>query len=232
MSKNYDLHLSAYSISPETIVAVESLGFLRDKFANNRYCDTTAYHATYRGDSRLPNNKLWRDLEVALTQDSSFAGGLEEEEYTQEEVVHFAVDNVSEYNLVFVERLPFHRPIANEYKVCDIHLNVALAESSAAIAFISSIECASFDEPDTDGAHRIFSATCDSLDSGRKLFRLLCGILEIVPGLKAKMKFERTTRSIRIPLDAPALPLLSAGDLEHWLLRHAGLTKEQTGTLL
>lgn len=222
MSKQYDLHLSAYSISKETIIAVESLGFLRDKFANNRYCDTTAYHATYRGDSRLPNNELWQNLKLALTQDSSFVGGLEEEQYVPEEVVRFSVTKVSECKPVSVEKLPFHRPATNEYKACDIHLNVTLVESSAAaIDYISSIEFASFDKPETDGVHRVFSATCESLESGRKLFKFLCGVLETISGLKAKMKFERTTRFIRIPLDAPALPLLSDDDLENWLRRQA-----------
>lgn len=225
MSKKYDLHLSAYSISPETITVVESLGFRRDKFANSRYCDTTVYHATYRGDSRLPDDVLWQNLRVVLAQDSSFVGGLEEEECVQEEVLRFSATEVSEGKPVSVEKLPFHHCTANEYKACDIHLNVTLVESSAAaIEYVASMEFTSFDKLEADGVHRVFSATCESLEGGMKLFRFLCGVLETVPDLNAKMKFERTTRFVRYPSAAPALPLLSDSDLETWLRRLAEVT--------
>ncbi|VUZ85618.1 hypothetical protein MELA_02003 [Candidatus Methylomirabilis lanthanidiphila] len=221
MSNKFELHLSAYAISPDSIVTIESLGFVRDKFANNRYCDTTAYHATYRGATKLPNNDLWQSLKMVLTQDVSFVGILEEEEFFQEELAHYSTDDVTEWEPHYIEKLPFHRPLSNEYKACDIHLNVSLRKSSSAtVDYISSIGFASFDKPEVDGDHRIFSATCKSLEGGKKLFEFLNKLLVRIPGVKAKMKFERTTRFIRIPTEAPALPLLSDFDLETWLRCH------------
>ena len=81
MTTKFDLHLSAYNITPDTIRKVETLGFKRDEFANNTRCDTTVYHGTFRGNRILPDDSLWNELKNIFGQEPTFVGGLEEEEF-------------------------------------------------------------------------------------------------------------------------------------------------------
>lgn len=215
-STKFDLHLSAYSLSPDTIRKVEALGFKRDMFANNRRCDTTAYHGTFRGERSLPDDGLWKQLEDIFRSDTSFVGGLEEEVFTPAEVIRFNGD--SSITPRPAADLQSQVPAPGSYKACDIHINVDLeASSDQGIAYLESFGLASFDKPQENGTHRVYSATCASIESGRKLFRELTDILPTIPGLVGKMKFEAVTRFLRLPNTAPALPLTSDNQLEAWL---------------
>lgn len=212
----FDLHLSAYTISLETIREVEALGFRRDEFANNTRCDTTAYHGTFRGERQLPDNALWHQLRGVFDGDTSFVGGLEEEEFAPSETVQLVGGSGNPPSL----RPPIaaSAPAAGTYKACDIHININLSRTMPeSLLAVETLELASFDKPQEDGIHRVFSATCASVDSGRALFRALKDYLSLVPGLVGKLKFERTTRFLRVPADAPALPLTDDNQLSDWL---------------
>jgi hypothetical protein len=175
-------------LTPQTIREVEALGFRRDEFTNNTRCDTTAYHGTFRGSRVLPDNRLWKDLEGIFSADDSFVGGLEEEEFVPAETVHLTGTSRSSPSLS--SPLAMSQPTAGTYKACDIHININLPKTSqAALKFVEVLELASFDKPQDDGVHRVFSATCESVESGRALFQTLSQYLLRVPGLVGKMKF-------------------------------------------
>lgn len=221
MPATFDLHLSAYRLASETIRKVEALGFKRDEFTNNTRCDTTVYHGTFRGSRILPDDSLWDQLERVFRGDPSFVGGLEEEEFDPMDIVQLNGTSLA-WPRSF-RPLGMSRPVAGTYKACDIHININLGVTMAtALHAVEGLELASFDKPEHDGVHRIFSVTCENVESGRRLFMALSSHLRRVPGLVGKMKFEHTTRCIRVPLDAPALPLLSDRNLADWLRRHAG----------
>lgn len=223
-STKFDLHLSAYAITPETIRKVEALGFRRDEFANNTRCDTTAYHGTFRGERQLPDDELWHELDRVFEEDASFVGGLEEEEFSPSETIQLIGSNGNPPSM----RPPIaaSAPAAGTYKACDIHINVNLPKTTPeALQAVEALELAAFDKPQDNGTHRVFSATCASLESGRTLFRELKDYLSLVPGLVGKMKFERTTRFLRVPADAPALPLTDDSQLSNWLRNCESKTK-------
>jgi hypothetical protein len=214
----YDLHLSAYAISQDTVREVESLGFRRDEFANNRRCDTTAYHGTYRGSETLPSDSLWARIKDTLGADNSFVGGLEEEEFFPQQT-RFLKTSSCDAPVVRRQLLISEVPRAGNYKACDIHINVSISETSKeALEAIEAIGLASFDKPAANGiVHRVFSATCETLDDGNALFDALLEWLNSLPELSAKVKFESTRRFMRLPADAPALPLVSHQNLQLWL---------------
>lgn len=221
MTIKCDLHLSAFCISSETIKAVEELGFSRDEFANNTRCERTAYHGTYRGSVLLPSNKIWDALEQILKADQSFVGGLEEEIYDSTQIFNYVSiqqETVEHLTECLFTPIKCEQPAIGIYKSCDIHINVDLDRTSQrSLTIIDSIGMASFDKPEPDGVHRIYSATCVSVEAGRLLFETLKGIVSILPKAQVKMKFEHTTRYLRIPSDAPALPLVREPDLLEWL---------------
>lgn len=217
-TSKFDLHLSAYRIAPSTIKSVEALGFTRDEFANNTRCDTTAYHGTFRGNRVLPNNDLWSELQRVFHADTAFIGGLEEEEFDPSETVQLR--GTSTKAPESAHPIGMAPPPSGTYKACDIHINISLEKTSAeALKYVDALHLASFDKPQEDGIHRVFSGTCQSVPSGLKLFAALRAYLQAVPNLVGKMKFERTTRFLRIPADAPALPLTSDIQLKEWLAR-------------
>ena len=165
----------------------------------------------------LPDNQLWTELQGIFSADDSFVGGLEEEEFAPAETVHIAGTNLAAP--VLGRPLGKSQPTAGTYKACDIHINIDLRKTQPeAMKFVEVLELASFDKPQVDGVHRVFSATCESVESGRKLFKSLSEYLSQVPGLVGKMKFERTTRFLRLPPNAPALPLTSDSQLAEWFL--------------
>lgn len=213
-----DLHLSAYRLAPETIRRVEALGFRRDEFANNTRCDITAYHGTFRDNRALPDNGLWCELEDVFGEDPYFVGGLEEEEFVPTETIQLTGTSLDSPSIG--KPLGMSQPSPSTYKACDIHININLGKTTpTALRFVEALEVASFDKSEEAGIHRVFSATCESLESGKKLFKALSAYLSQVPGLVGKMKFERTTRFLRSPVDAPALPLTSDAQLAEWLLQ-------------
>lgn len=220
MNTRYDLHLSAFSISPETIKVIEELGFSRDEFANNTRCERTAYHGTYRGIVSLPSNKIWNTLKQLLSSDQSFVGNLEEEIYDSTQVFEFVSaqqDEIDYSARCSFEPIKCEQPAIGIYKSCDIHINFTInCTSLQSLAIIDRIGMASFDKLESDGAHRIYSATCVKTESGRRLFETLKEIILILPKAKVKMKFEHITRYLRIPSDAPALPLIQESDLVEW----------------
>src|SRR6267143_578014 len=83
----HDLHISALTISPASRGNLENLGFVRDEFANNRRCIASEYHASYKGNERIPNDALWGRLSNLLFEDDYFSGHLEEEQTVRRESI-------------------------------------------------------------------------------------------------------------------------------------------------
>lgn len=127
MSVKYDIHLSAFEISRESIKGFEQLGFQRDEFANNTRCEVTAYHATYRGKEHLPNTILWDKLCQILENDKTFSGGLEEEGFDADAIIFFSGSGNKIKPLL--PAMQTEQPAHNVYKACDIHINIDIENS-------------------------------------------------------------------------------------------------------
>jgi hypothetical protein len=220
MKSKYDLHLSIYRVSQSTIKSVEKLGFIRDEFANNRYCDTTVYHGTYYGVEELPSDNLWNELERIFIADETFIGSLEEEESFPKQTYY--VKNLDLPNSSKTERnllsFPSSTTPVGVSKACDIHINFSLDNSSEeSIKKIEELNLASFDKPQIDGTHRIFSITCETINDGQAIFQYFQEYLKILPNIDVKMKFEATRRFLRIPKGSPVLPIVYSQDIKSWL---------------
>jgi hypothetical protein len=215
-TKHYDIHVSAYQLLPTTVSLLGRLGFGRDSFINNTRCDRTIYHGTFRGSGVLPDDVLWSNIADAVDRDKSFIGSVEQESFDDDDIkfivpAAFAVARP-------LQAMPFHQPRPGEYKQCDIHVNVACATSGAdSLALLDLLCLPSFDKPCADGIHRVFSITCDNLQAGEALFRAFLAYLHTFPNLSAKLKLERTDRVLRVPTNAPSLPILSRIDLAAWM---------------
>lgn len=213
----YDLHLSAYQIGSGTVAAVEAMGFRRDMFANSRRCDTTAFHATYRGATPLPDDRLWSEICEELAADTSFVGGLEEEEFDPAQT-HTTMGGGPTSPPLPLPAMAHFKALVGVVKACDIHINVPLADGgTGSLALLELLQLPSFDKPQPDGDHRVFSVTCDDYQAGAELFAVLCTYAELIPGLPAKLKFERTRRFFRKPADAPTLPVTPRDVALNWI---------------
>ena len=216
MPFKHDVHLSAFRILPATVKSIEQVGFARDEFANNTRCLASAYHGTYRGKAKLPDNALWEQVCQILTADPSFRGCLEEEsidpEYDREISGSGAVDPgpLPAFEIMEVP--------AGQHKACDLHVGVNLTLSApTAVEHLSRLQVASFDKPIPEGIRRVFTITCETIADGKSLFDVLYRHLSRVPGLRGKMKLETTTRFLRLPDDAPALPITTKKMVGDWL---------------
>lgn len=217
MTPSYDLHLSAEQISRATISELEALGFRRDEFANNTRCYASAYHATYRGAVKLPDDRLWNLVCERLQADPEFSGTLEEEatEPRHRADFHGAGKRLptSPGGIGLVADIP-----PGKHKACDLHISVSLNQStSEALDFMESMKLISFDKPTAEGVRRVYSVTCETFEEGEQLFKTMSRLLGKVHGLAGKLKLERTTRYLRKPDDAAMLPLTIAADLNKWL---------------
>ena len=216
MKIEYDIHLSAYSVSPKTIKEVEKLGFSRDEFTNNTRCETTEYHGTFRGAVILPSNEIWEETCKLLSNDSDFSGGLEEEAFGKSDIVFF--DNKNNVALPYIlPPMVTMQPPPNTYKACDIHINIDITNSdNSCLQYLDALSIPSFDKPKNGNVHRIYSITCESLKEGRQVFNFMKTYLKTLPNLQGKMKFEKTTRFFRLPTNAVALPIINSTQLTEW----------------
>ena len=219
----YDLHLSAHAISMPSIKKLEKLGMVRDTFANNKYCDTTAYHATF--PNWYPNEGLRDDIISILANDEKFNGGLEEEItlphfrrfFTYEPDAREA--NADALGIIFEDIFPKKKAEkcpADRLKACDMHINVDWEYSGKQTknAF-DFLEIVSFDRPTQNkfGYNRIYTLTFESLANGVDVFEKLVRFIEMGNGtvLKfvGKVKLEQMTQIYRKPLDGTLLPLIT-----------------------
>lgn len=216
MNLKYDIHLSAYSISQDTIKKFEQLGFQRDLFANNTRCEVTAYHGTYRGNEHLPNTDLWEKLCAILENDISFSGGLEEEEFDTDATINFSGSGVEvKPHLPAMET---EQPAPNVYKACDIHINIDLENSDPeCLKHLEALQVASFDKPKDSKIYRIFTITTETLEDGNKAFSIISDYLKGLKGIKGKIKIEKTTRFFRKPANAYSLPLTNSSSFQNWI---------------
>lgn len=218
MSKKYDIHLSAYSISRESVQQFEDLGFERDLFANNTRCETTQYHGTYRGQIDLPDDSLWNKLCSIMNLETTFSGSLEEEIYDANATIYF--DGKVE-NSKSVEKLPkigITQPNISEYKACDIHININIDQSiQKTIEFLECLEIASFDREEEKQLHRIFTITCSTTSDGILILQTLKNYLRSIIGLVGKIKMEQTVRHLRLPINSPQLPLTNSTMVKDWI---------------
>jgi hypothetical protein len=220
LNSNGDLHLSAHHVAQPTIRLLEILGFGRDTFLNNTRCIPSEYHATYRGALPIPNDDLWHQICAVLSDSDSFAGTLEEELISPDDRFAFQYSgdapslrsgDISEYSFK-LSAVP-----AGQYKACDIHLSVLLdATSEDALEGLDALGFIAFDKPSADGDRRIFTITCESLDDGYYALALLRKLLPTLGRLSGKCKLEKTTRFLRIPNDAPSLPLITHDEVLKW----------------
>jgi hypothetical protein len=211
---DYDLHLSAYRIEALTIKRLEALGFARDTFANNRRCDTTQYHATYRGIKTLPSQPLWNEIAQILQLDHHFIGGVEEEEYSADDVWKFSGAALSTRFRSKLPSLKLELLPAGKSKACDVHLNVNLTRSPGeSCAIIEQLQLPSFDKITNGELRRVYTGTFCSVQLGEQFANTLLAVVESA-GIVGKLKLERTRRTLRIPDDAPTLPLISTPSAE------------------
>ena len=219
----YDLHLSAHEIKPLTITQLEKLGFVRDEFANNRYCDTTKYHGTF--PNWKPNEELHDLIVSTLSRDETFNGGLEEEVVLPSFRSFFTFEpHVKEEDSVTIRydffrgSFPFQKAIpcpAEKLKACDIHISVDWQRTGKETkqAF-DQLEIVSFDKPklSEDGFNRIFTLTFENLANGVNVFHRITEMFSIRNGegvnFCGKVKLEITTQIYRKPLDGTMLPLI------------------------
>ena len=104
------------------------------------------------------------------------------------------------------------------HKACDIHLSIEVERSdSAAVEHVDDLQLISFDKPVGDTTRRVHSITCESVEDGRCVFQCLVKHMSCVPGLVGKIKMEETTRFLRVPSDAPTLPITTAEEVARWL---------------
>jgi hypothetical protein len=218
MQVKYDIHLSAYEISKESIQQFENLGFQRDEFANNTRCEVTAYHGTYRGEEHLPNTDLWDNLCSILNNDITFSGGLEEEEFSTNGTIEFSGQGKEVKPLL--PALETEQPLPNYYKACDIHINIDVEKTDPnCLNYLEALQVASFDKPRNGKIHRIYTITTDTLENGEKAFTIISEYLKDIKGLVGKMKLEKTTRFLRKPETAYTLPLTNSQAFERWLIK-------------
>lgn len=216
MQIKYDIHLSAYQISEESIQEFETLGFERDEFANNTRCEVTAYHGTYRGKEHLPNTNLWENLCSILKKDTNFSGGLEEEEFDAENSIFFT--GVGQENKPLLPAIETVQPKSGIYKSCDIHISIDIENSdSNCLKYLEVLQIASFDKSKNGKIHRVYTITTETLENGQKAFAIISDYLKNVKGLVGKMKIEKTTRFLRKPETAYTLPLTNSQSFERWL---------------
>jgi len=225
----YDLHLSAYAIKSETIQQLTEFGFTRDEFANNRYCDTTAYHGSFH-DWQADKEK-WDDVVTILSRDETFNGGLEEEialpyfrkKLSFEPAVKFIVADYVSLALksLFPKKKAVPSPVGRQ-KACDIHINLDWQYTVDVIKKImDELGIVSFDRPTNNSAgfNRIYTLTFEDLSEGVECFDTITGVInklntEGTPdtsgilGFVGKVKLEITTRAYRKPLDGILLPLI------------------------
>ena len=199
------------------VAKIESVGFKQDGLSNTLRSDSASYHASLSSSAEIDSGDLWSELENILRSDIYFVGALEEEMYFRAHAI--ALTGQSRLAPIMCGPLIGSQPPAGKFKSCDIHINIDLAATSAsALAYIESLQIASYTKVVLGRSHRVFSATCESLESGRKLFDVLGVYLTQVPDLVGVMKFEHTTRYLRIPDNAPTLPLTYDANLADWLL--------------
>lgn len=216
MNLKYDIHLSAYTISQDTIIKFEQLGFQRDQFANNTRCEVTAYHGTYRGNEHLPNTDLWEKLCSILENDTSFSGGLEEEEFDADATITFSGSGIEVKPLL--PAMVTEQPAPNVYKACDIHINIDLENSDLeCLKHLETLQVASFDKPKDGKVYRIFTITTETLEDGHKAFSIVSDYLKDLKGINGKMKLEKTTRFLRKPATAYSLPLTNKISFQNWI---------------
>lgn len=225
----YDLHLSAYAIKPETVRQLTDFGFTRDEFANNRYCDTTAYHGSFHG-WRADNDK-WDEVTTILSRDETFNGGLEEEialpyfrkELSFEPSPKFIVEDYVSLALkaTFPEKKAVSCPIGRQ-KACDIHINMDWQYTVNAVKKVmDELGIVSFDRPTNNrvGFNRIYTLTFEDLSEGVMCFDTITSVIDMmnakgssdtpgILGFVGKIKLEITTRIYRKPLDGILLPLI------------------------
>jgi len=207
------------------VEVLERVGFVRDEFANSTRCVASEYHATYRGGICLPDDHLWSGTCITLQSDSDFIGCLEEEEYQDTDVC--LIEGSQEGEIQTLPPLECAIPSRDKHKACDIHIGIERSWSDAVVHCMEHLECACFDKPTADGVRRIYTITCESIGDGRQLFDTLYDLLKCVPGLCGKMKLERTIRFLRVPDDAPTLPISTEESVDSWLTAaRADLAKE------
>ncbi len=221
----FDLHLSAYDIAFSTVTALEKLGFVRDEFANNRYCDTTAYHGSF--PNWEPNSELYLRIKDLLFNDSVFNGGLEEEvtlPWNRAKLTNVSDIRNEKTEVQLIEMLQEMPPTksnsicpAGRHKTCDIHINVDWQYSyDVSKKAIDSLKLISFDKPhDKDDVgrsnfDRIYTMTFESLCEGISVFNGLAKTItpENGFGIQGKIKLEMTTRIFRKPCDGQMLPII------------------------
>jgi hypothetical protein len=219
MDLKYDLHLSAYKISNESIAEFEKIGFKRDEFANNTRCEVTQYHGTYRGNELLPNDDLWEKLCQILDNDPKFSGGLEEESYNPNETITFEGKGILGFDDEdYLPSMETQQPPPNVNKACDIHISINLEESNLdSLKYLEVLKVASFDKPRDEKIYRIFTITCETFEDGKVAFDIVKNYLQSIRGLCGKVKLERTTRFFRKPATAYTLPLTDKIAFQKWL---------------
>jgi hypothetical protein len=213
---HFDIHLSAESISPETIVAFEALGFKKDFFQNNRNSKPPHYHASYETHLDGPDDALW-DRAISLLKSSpGFRGCLEEEEFGG---LRYDLDTPLRFRRFMRDR-PFEletcRP--GEHKACDLHINIDVDRTLLiALNQMDGFNFCSFDRTVDNETHRIYSLTFEDVVVGEEVLHRLHRIFQKIPGLVGKMKLEKVTRFMVYPPDAEQLPIVRSTFAKTWL---------------
>ncbi|HEY8948345.1 MAG TPA: hypothetical protein VIM56_05630 [Rhizomicrobium sp.] len=213
--KKFEIHVSATTISADTISALHGLGFDVDHFLNCRNSIPPTFHATYRGSLPLPNEELWQNLVALVANDRAFSGIIEEEEAEQIEQFQDAHGTCpswfSELPTLAIQTCP-----PGTYKACDVHIRVALDGGGKFVELLQTVGTASFDREKNGRLNRVFTATFPTLEAGRSFFQTIRALVHLADS-DGQVKLEKTRRFIRVPSTAIALPITLADDLALWL---------------
>jgi hypothetical protein len=217
-AKFSDLHLSAYSITKNTIPLIENLGFVRDEFFGNTHCDATEYHATFRGENQV---SIFEIASKILKSDSEFEGDFELENSKEEYTKQIQTQNGE---VKFLTKLESSIPKLGVYKACDIHININMNQSCALSVFaLESLGLASFKRKKNGEIHIIITPTFEDLEIGKQFFVFFGEYLNSLPSLTAKIKFEVITNHLRIPSLGRCLPLVSSLTALNWLAQNKSI---------
>ena len=216
MNLSGEIHVSAQNADSKTIAQLLQLGFEQDEFRECIRCTAPVFHATYRGEKRIPDFELWENINSAITNYPGFVGCVEEELVEDERQIR-SNNGIRDSGNILFPILDLQECPLNFHKASDIHIRLRLDQTSKdSLAALENINLSSFDRKVSGVPHRVFTSTYTSSISSRKVFLKMHEILNLT-GAVGKIKLETTQRFVRLPDTAPVLPIANDKAVDKWL---------------
>lgn len=213
----YDFHISAETISKNTIAEILELGFDEDALRNNLNSAPPHFHASFKHHYHKPKDDLWNNTKAIVEADSIFRGCLEEEMMVDSKRCFFSVPD----GPIMQRSIPCFKLSEcefGEHKECDIHITIdPILTSSSVVEWLEQANFISFDRLRGSNWCRIFSLTFEATSDAEQIFSALKQVFLTIPGLNAKMKLEYVHRFLVVPKNAGQLPIVRSTDVAEWL---------------